>query len=150
MSDIETALYQQMKLTILLTTKNPGGSPFGAAYLYAWDNGIYPIFDGFADWHAPHASQFRVSEEQVTDLLRYMDQHWEGNETLTFYDLESFYDVRGTNPVWDRSALIGACRYIFLSRRFDQNFWSTLLENGKCPTEAHGIADEKPDAIYFM
>jgi hypothetical protein len=73
---------------------------------------------------------------------------------ITFYELEKHYGVSGTSrggETWERMQLVHACRYMYLIGSFDEELWSTLCENMKCPSEAHSInRDFKTSDIYFL
>ena len=135
------ALFQVQRFNILSSARsgfaNSGLTP---AYVYAWDAGIYPAFHDTAEWHAPFKPQFTASKEQVLELGKYLDEKWLAKEAVTFYELESRYDIRGSSPAWDRGTLIDACRYMYLNKMFDENFWDTLINPGDCPTEAKTIS----------
>ena len=153
MSNIEAALYQQMRLSILLTTTGGEGnhSPFSEAYLYAWDNDVYPLFDELFDRHKPHQDQFAVSAKQLSELLLFLDEKWVAEESINFYALERHFCRADSAKAddWGRSTLISACRYMRLSRKFDPGFWSNLVAGGTSPSEAHVIVDDTPIRIMF-
>ena len=151
MENIKQALYQQTRLTILLTAKDGHeNSPFSTAYLHAWDSNVYPALDEGADWHKPHEAEFKVSEKMVDELHGFLADCWNDKKPLTFYDLEAHYDARHGNTEWDRSVLVDVCRYFYLhGHLFDSEFWDKLTENGTCPSEAHSIRADF-HSIYFQ
>lgn len=148
---IKQALYQQARLTILLTaSESIEQSPFSDAYLLAWDREVYPACHDAADWHQPHEEQFKVREEEVLELLKYLNEQWQEKTGLTFYKLEDHYGVHGSthsDGSWERWKLISVCHYFRLQRLFDDHFWSTLLTNGHCPSESFVITSNL-DRVY--
>lgn len=145
-SDIMGALFIQQRVQILHLGKNY--AEFSDAYLYAWDSGVYPLMsdtDGSVPRrpHEPYAKFFTTSKNKVEFLLKRLDDAWLKKEELTFYDLEDELGVRSFSSVgWDRSDLIHVCRYLYLDGCFDNKFWETLIENGKCPSEALSLTSE--------
>lgn len=68
--------------------------------------------------------------------------------------LERHYGISGSTSsgeVWNRHRLVSACRYFYLHDTLSGEFWSALLKNGDCPSEAHSISRKftKKD-IYFQ
>ncbi len=144
MEATSSQVYGLTKLNLLLHFKGRDLGGSGAAYAYAWANDVYPALHEMTPWHQPFKKAddcFRVGEDQVMDLLRFLDQHWDNNETITFYELEDHYEVTYGKSGWDRVALIDACRYLFLGGRFDPDFWARIVKNGECPVEAHCVVD---------
>ena len=138
--------YQLMRFNIL---SSPNGQIPGygrsQAYLYAWSNGVFPIFDEFAEYHEPFSEDFKISKARITGLAKLFDDYWMENKKLTFYELESVMkDHKDLNDPtrWPRWELIIASRYMYLSGRFDTPFWNNLLTSGECPSEAFVISDE--------
>ncbi|WP_087107195.1 hypothetical protein [Halomonas citrativorans] len=153
MPDTSTALFQQMKLTILLTAQDGAEeSPFHPAYLHAWDDGVYPLLDDGVDWHRPHAEQFTINKEKVQQIFSILCDYWEEKKELTFYTLEDQLGIKGSAYSlgdFERHDVISICRYFYLHDRFDKDFWSVLCRNGDCPSEAHVIASDRQVDIYF-
>lgn len=155
MENTNAALFQLMRFNVLsLGRTNLEASPFSAAYIYAWESGIYPLFNDGADWHKPFGLQFKISEAEVEELSKLLDENWQEKKPITFYKLEDHFSVRGTTHAssnWERWKLIVACRYMYLGNLFDENFWGTLTKNGECPSEAFSICRPlKSSDIYFM
>jgi antitoxin MazE len=109
------------------------------AYIYAWENRIYPSFIQTPGLHQKFAGYFDVTEEMIDELSDLLDRRWRAKNTPTFYELEDHFNARRGSERWDRSALIRTCRYMFLSELFDQAFWGTLLTPMEHPSEAGGI-----------
>lgn len=90
----------------------------------------------------------------MDDLSKLLDDKWISKSPFTFYDLEKHYGVSGSSrggAVWERMQLVHACRYMYLMGAFDEELWSALCENMKCPSEAHSIRREFTAAdIYFV
>ena len=114
------------------------------AYRHAWQASVYPLHHDGWDWHKPFAAEFDVPEDKVDELGDYLDRLWRAGNPPSFYQIEDYYDVigsTGTNNGWNRSMLLRACRYLFLTRLFDKAFWQAVTENGRCPTEAHSLTN---------
>ncbi|MDL4861432.1 hypothetical protein NPJ88_003715 [Halomonas elongata] len=143
MDNIEQALYQQMRLSILLTAQNGvSESPFSPDYIAAWDNEVYPLFNEGASWHKPHEACFKIGKAKVEELFNYLLNHFDNKSELTFYELEKSFGIHGSAYAtmgWERFDLTKICRYLYLNGCFDEAFWSTLTRNGECPGEAHSI-----------
>ncbi|WP_299326220.1 hypothetical protein [uncultured Maribacter sp.] len=129
------ALYEQRKLLITQNYKTIGDKTgFAPSYVYAVANDVFPIF------HTGHYQDieiykdfYSVSENQIQNFIKYIDEIWLKNEKVGFYDLEDKYGGRGV-----RFELINMLRYCHLDNRFSGNeFWNYLMENG--PVESHSI-----------
>jgi hypothetical protein len=149
------SLFQLMRFNILNSARsNPQHSGFSSAYVYAWDSGVYPLHNEMVDWHKPFVEQFDVTEDEVSELNKFLCDKWETRTPISFYELESHYGVSGSSHSssnWNRSKLVRTCRYLYLMPLFDTPFWATLLENGRCPMEAGSISRPfKESDIYFM
>lgn len=148
--------YTLMKFNILSMALHPEmGDRLDDAYVYAWDSDVYPIFHEGAPWHQAFEDDFHVSREMMSELARRLDKAWDGGQGTapTFYELESLYDARHGNTEWDRSSLIGAMRYMALSRgRFDQKFFAEVTRDAGAPSEANSLADpfNRNNDIYFI
>lgn len=119
---------------------NVGKLKISDAYLYAWDNGVYPIDHEAAHFHLPFAADFKISKEMLDGLVDYLGACWDRKVVPTFYELETHYNVRSGNGPWERWSLIRACRYLYLCESFDKEFWQTLLTEFEHPTEAASLA----------
>ena len=155
MDQLIEMLFQNQRFSILAMKTAEGSEQYICdSYAFAWYEGVYPAFHESADWHKPYPDQFKISEGMMEELSKLLDDHWIGKKPITFYDLESHYGIHGTchpGEIWDRASLIDACRYMYLNQLFDDSFWSTLCENGQCPSEAHSICRQfRPDEIYFQ
>ena len=149
------SLYQLMRFNILSSGKsNLEKSPFSPAYVFAWDRGVFPAFNDGSDWHKPFGEQFNVTEKEVLELGKLLDERWLAKSPISFYDLEKHFGIQGSthsSSNWDRIKLVIACRYMYLNDMFDKSCWDKLTENGKCPSEAHSICRPfKESDIYFM
>lgn len=124
------------------------------AYAYAWDRGVYPLGNDGAPWHTPYAEQFRVGEAQVSELADFLDNLWTAGKKISFYELESHYDVSGASrpgSVWGRAELIAACRYFYLLEWFDEPFWTGMIGHSNCPSESKSIPRPyNPGDMYFL
>jgi len=154
------AHFQIMRLKIMSMYLQEN-NPFGLAYVYAWDSGVFPLLHEGADWHAPFEGCFRVSEDEANRVFKVLCDRWDDKNPITFYELEDHFEVRSGRTSLDRSKLLYICRYFFLEgcrdglkgaiRSLDLNAWQTLVTNGKCPSEAHSIVgDPSDEKFYFM
>ncbi|TPL52051.1 hypothetical protein FJ937_11860 [Mesorhizobium sp. B2-4-4] len=145
-----------MKFNILSMAMHPEmGRRIDDAYVYAWDNNVYPIFHDGASWHQAFEDDFDVTKEMMDELSARLDKAWDGGQGTapTFYELESLYDARHGGGDWDRSALIGAMRYMALCQhRFDKKFFQQVTRNSGAPAEANHFADpmDRDSDIFFM
>lgn len=151
---IMQSLFNQQRIQIMHIGKHH--DEFTDAYLFAWESGVYPAMsdtDGSIPQkaHEPFADFFITSKEKTLSLAKRLDEAWLNQEELTFYALEDELQVR-TQPDWERGDLLNICRYLYLDKRFDHEFWKRLVKNGECPSEAHSLLSvfERTDDIYFM
>jgi len=155
MEEINDSLFQLMRFNILSSGfSDIKNAPFSPAYIYAWESRVYPAFNESADWHKSFPDKFKVTENEVSELGKLLDDKWLAKTPITFYELEDHYGVSGSihsTSNWDRVKLLITCRYMYLDNSFDDSFWSSLVENGKCPIEAFSICRPmKESDIYFM
>ncbi len=133
-------LFQMARFNLLVAAKTEGPSQaLSPAYIYAWQNYVYPFFHDSARLHQPFAGQFMVTKQMIDELSKFLDDRWLAKEIPTFYQLEDYYQVRSNRMAWDRLALIRGCRYMFLGDAFDEDFWKSLLRRSDHPTEAKSI-----------
>ena len=128
--------FQLMRLMVLTSSKN-----FSSSYVYALDRKVYPYLHE-TDFHLPFEDHFDLKKDEIQNLSEFLDQKWLNKENLSFYDLESQYDARGSSTNWDRIKLLKGCRYLYLLKLFDDNFWKTLCKRGDSPCEAESIIRE--------
>lgn len=128
-----------MKFNILSTTLSEHTKEtFTPGYLHAWNAEVYPTLDTAAEWHLPFKEQFKIKELKMDKLYKLLCDIYDSKKYLSFYELEEALD----SDNWNSYDLITACRYFYLHSRFNHTFWSNLLKNGKCPSEAFTIQDE--------
>src|SRR5262245_35997813 len=72
------------------------------AYLFAWYERVYPLFDEGSEWHKPFASQFEVREDALRELANFLQERWDQGNVPTFHDLEAHYRSREGSRTWDR------------------------------------------------
>ena len=145
-------MFQSVRFNVLCAALTEGPSKgLSDAYIYAWQSSVYPLFHEGARLHAPFSDQFAVPSEKVDELSKFLDDRWLKKETPSFYQVESYYDVRMGYGFWDRMKLIHVCRYMFLDGAFDEEFWAALLRGSDHPTEAKSITRkfERPRDIYL-
>lgn len=154
MSATAEMLFNLQKFQILALFTSENTRSVTPAYAFAWDRGIFPVGYESAPWHKPYAEHFQVGEEQMDELLKFLDDTWMARKKITFYELEDHYDISGSyrpGPEWDRGGLIDACHYFRLRGSFDDDFWAGLIGHSDCPSESHGIrTDFTPDHVYFV
>ena len=144
--------FQIARFNVLCAAKAPGTAEMvPEAYAYAWQVGVFPLFNEGARLHLPFADQFDIPRDMVDELTKFFDDRWQEKAVPSFYKLEDYYDVRGGRGFWDRSKLIHTCRYIFLSDSFDDEFWGSLLKGSDHPTEAKSIIRKsaRGDGVYL-
>lgn len=151
-SDSSAAIFQLVRFNVLSAGLTEGTSQkISDAYLYAWDESVYPIFhdDKLASTVATH---FRVGKELMQSLIKFLDSEWLNKKVYSFYDLEDRFGSRYDNTEWDRGSLIIALRYAYLSQKFDTSFWQKLIGPTKHPLEASSITREfiRTQDIYFQ
>ncbi|WP_374380103.1 hypothetical protein [Dongia sp.] len=154
---LETTTTRQVFLAAKLQLMAAGLTPgprerISDAYLYAWDEEVYPLFHDAADWHKPFDTSFRVTREMLSELTSYLDDLWiKGKKIPSFYDLEGHYGVRHGQTEWDRHALISALRYTWLSHSFDEAFWKAILAPMDHPSEAACITSpfDRDEDVFF-
>ncbi|NHQ81577.1 hypothetical protein HA051_08315 [Chromobacterium vaccinii] len=149
---MKSALFEIMRFQILTAsiTKGPDGY-LNNAYIYAWNEGIYPLHQESASMHKPFPSEFKITKEMVDELGKNLDTLWMQGKSPTFYELEDIYQVWLGSTIWDRVKLMTTCRYLFLSRLFDEAFWKKLLSQANHPTEAAFICREfSREDIYLL
>ncbi|WP_163576802.1 hypothetical protein [Halomonas faecis] len=155
MSETKEMLFSLQRFQILSLFTNPAAERnVTPSYAFAWADNIYPFLNDGAPWHKPYADCFAIQEEQLDELHQFLCDRWDSKKLISFYELEDHYGVSGSarpGPVWSRYGLVAACRYIYLQEfHFDKAFWSALLENGKCPSEAHIISSPyTAEHVYF-
>ena len=120
------------------------------AQAYAWTHRIFPWFDshGVAQ---EFKDEFEVGADKISEVIKFIDDDWMGEKKLTFYDIESHFNVRLDGQL-DRSDLIGIVRYAFLSGRFNDELWERLTVGGSGPVESQSISspfDPDFDARVF-
>lgn len=147
--------YMLMKFNILTMALHPElKHRIQDAYVYAWDNDIYPFFHNSAPWHQPFEEEFDVTKEMMDELSKRLDEAWDLGRGMapTFYELEEIYGVRHGESHWDRSSLIGAMRYFALCTNcFDGKFFEQVTRDAGAPSEANSFADpfDRDRDIYF-
>lgn len=148
---MSAALFEVARFQVIAAALTPGPAErLEDAYVYAWNVGLFPLFDDWARLHASFEEHFSIGKEMMRELMKFLDQSWSDGRVPSFYELETHYDVRGGGP-WARAGLIHAVRYAFLSGRFDSAFYETIKRRGDHPVEANGIADpfDRSSELYL-
>ncbi|GLQ20911.1 hypothetical protein ACFFUB_07860 [Algimonas porphyrae] len=133
MSDtILGALYQLTRLQVM-TASDP--TVFGTnhqAYIYGWQNGVYPALNDTMNFHKPFAAIFDVSAEQTLAVSSYIQNKKLAGITIAFGDLENHFcqkkDGDAMQPL-SRGHLIATCRYLKLTTIFPAIHWTRLVED---------------------
>ncbi|QED69700.1 hypothetical protein FTV92_03275 [Escherichia coli] len=145
-NELKKAMFIQQRLQILHLGKHY--DEFSDSYVYAREADVYPFLqdgDGSIPTrpHEIYEEFFGTSKNKAKKIYDRLCKAWHDREALTFYKLESEYGVTSSSMHgWTRSDLLHICRYLYLEGCFDKDFWETLLENGKCPSEALYLSDE--------
>lgn len=120
---------------------------FSDSYLYAWYEGVYPLFSDHKDNSGaltmPHEvfdEYFIISKDKVHQSSCFLDAKNLSGEVLTFKELESRFQIMFPGSKQSRHDLTLICRYLFLRQCFRDGFWSDLLAT--CPSEEHEISGE--------
>ena len=150
MSATDKMLFNLQKFKVLeLFTNQNAQKIFSHSYAFAWDAGVYPIGHNGCDWHVPFEETFKVSKERMEELGEFLEKLEQAGKTITFYDLEDHYNVRGGGD-WERMELVYACRYMNLCNWFGQDFWQGMVGHSNCPTESKQITrDFEPKEVSF-
>jgi len=148
------AMFNQQRLQIM--SLGVHHDEYDDGYLYAWESGVYPWFndtDGSVNQmpHECYPEFFKVSKEVVQNVLNYLDEKDLAGEVPTFYQLEDHFGGKW-NEESGRMALLGICRYAFLSDRFGKEFYDKLLTPMQHPSEASSMCRplKRDSNIYFM
>lgn len=136
----DAAQFEIMRFQIMAFAMTEAGKiKISDSYLYAWDRKIFPHFDDGADWHIPFEEHFKISGEQISDVMNYICDCRDENKLPSFYQMEDHYKVRHHDSNWKRSTLLQICRYMYLSESFDGEVWEALLKATDHPSEASSI-----------
>jgi hypothetical protein len=153
MDDIKDMLFNIQRFQILALYTSGADRNVSDSYAYAWAEGVYPLFNESAPWHNGYEDNFKISASDIRDIHELLCDKWEAKTLVTFYDLEAELGISGASrpgPQWDRIKLMRACRYLYLQRYFDDEFWAKMLEPGRHPGEASGITRQlTANDIYF-
>ncbi len=148
-------MFVQQRIQIMHIAKHH--DEYTDAYLYAWEASVYPLFsdtDGSVPSmpHEPYSDFFKIPKQKVKFLLKRFDDACDKEENLTFYKLEDELSIRSGTTGWERTDLLHICRYFYLEKSFNNNFWNILITPKEHPIEAESINrnfDRNQD-IYFM
>ncbi|ROP23256.1 hypothetical protein [Vibrio crassostreae] len=131
------ALYENRKLMITMNYRIHGDvCGFSPSYVYAIANDLYPFFQSVhipeENLIDPYYDCYRISENDISEVLNYIDEEWLKDRLYNFYDLETHFGGRG-----ERGKLITILRYAYLDDRFNEALWSKMME--WAPSEAKSI-----------
>ncbi|MFL5346783.1 MAG: hypothetical protein ACJ8AT_18535 [Hyalangium sp.] len=91
----DSRLFQMARFSVLVAAKTKSSkTALSDAYVYAWENSVYPAFHDSTEFHKPFADQFWTTKDEVSKLGQYLDARWLKKDVPTFYELEDNYDVR--------------------------------------------------------
>jgi hypothetical protein len=158
--EIKEMLFNMQRLNILTLYSSPDSSNnITEDYAYAWHRKVYPYYSS-AEWHKPYANLFEIKKNDIEELVNIFMEKIDSNNMVTFYELEDFFGIKGipglhySDEKWTRSRLIKACKYLYLSRHycdlFDDKFWSCLLTNDECPSEARSITAPFGNPLNYL
>lgn len=126
------ALYENRKLTITMNYKIYGEKiGFSPSYIYAIANDIFPFFHNEGD-EDPFVSCYKITSDEINQVINYIDEEWLKGELYSFYDLETKFGGKSY-----RSELIRILRYTYLDDRFDTALWEKLVS--WAPVEANNL-----------
>lgn len=129
---IMKALYENRKLSITLNFKIHGEKiGFSHSYIYAIANDIFPFFQNETD-DDPFINCYKISSQQISEVINYIDEEWLKDNLYDFYTLENKFGGKG-----NRSNLIRILRYTYLDDRFDDELWDKLVS--EAPMEANSL-----------
>ncbi|WP_417464142.1 CopG family ribbon-helix-helix protein [Kordiimonas sp.] len=137
--------FELMRTKVLSMSLNPHTEKLVSdAYVYAWQYRLFP-FQESSETEDVFKDDFDIKEEEILDLVKYLDRLWMRKEVPTFYELEDYYGVSSyTTSGWTRFKLIVCCRYLYLHNSFDTAFWNKLISPMEHPAEA-SIINEQMD-----
>lgn len=134
---------------ILAIKANPATEDlYTNAFVHAIMHSVCPIFDeefGFAETESerlsllPFYSSYDVPHNTVEKISNLLQKKRSKKEKLTFNDVEEPYTLGDEHwPGKDhRNDLINICRYFYLRKMFDAEFWEEFMSNA--PTQASEI-----------
>lgn len=143
------ALAEIRRGQILSTKANPQTEDLYAdAYVHAIMHSVCPIFEeksGFAESInerlnlSPFCETYDVPHNLVQEIAELMDAKWLNKEKITFYEIEEQHNAGGKTWLGKslRVDLINICRYFYLSRKFNEEFWDHFMSNR--PSEASNV-----------
>ncbi|BFM21124.1 hypothetical protein [Gilvimarinus japonicus] len=137
------ALYENRKQFLTVNFRIHGDKcGVGQSYMYAISHDLYPFFSQEysleGDNQDPYSECYKISPDEIGEILKYIDDEWLEGRLHTFYDLEQHFGSR-----FDRWTLICVLRYCYLDGRFDDSLWEKLVE--WAPSEAKSITRELND-----
>lgn len=133
------ALFQLVRFQLAAAALTPGpDQQVDDAYVYAWDAGVFPLFHEWARLHQPFAECFTIGHDMMRELMTFLDDRWGKGIAPDFHEIEASFSEREPK-IWDRSRLIKALRYTFLSDRFDKTLFDALRGFEQKPFDASGI-----------
>ncbi len=154
MKELKEMLFSMQKFQIMSQfTNSATEKKISAPYAYAWEKGVFPILDEVAEWHKPFADVFPVQEDMLKELIEYLQERFEKEIPITYYELEEHYGIKVAHVLggkWSRFMLAHACRYLCLHKKFSETFWVEMIEDGKSPIEMKCILREYcPEEVSF-
>jgi hypothetical protein len=127
------AIYETKRQGLILAKKNPAtANAIDDATAYAYKNRMKPLFGSDTE-NDPFESVYEIKTELTDAVTKHIDSVWDKGPIPSFRELEDKFGGYRTN----RSELISILRYTFLSDRFDDKTYKTILADA--PIEAQGI-----------
>ena len=109
------------------------------AYLYAWQESVFPFLHDDEASEIGHTlneyhESFKISLDTILTVANHLNLSAMKKKYQTFYELERSFGGKFSEQN-GRGKLIIICRYLYLSDCFNSNFWNTLLDKSKHPSE---------------
>ena len=103
--------------------KNREKSQYSDSFAFAIANDIFPICEPYFDVFENET--FRIKKEIISDIYIFMQNKFDNKEKVTFDEIK--FNIEGNSLYKSRDILIDICRYFYLSKKFDENFWDYFI-----------------------
>lgn len=111
--------------------KDKDNSDYSNAFAFAIKNDIFPICDLYFYALSEYENNFKINKQTISDIYIDLQNHYDNNKKISFNNLNyTIGDTYSSNG----DKLIDICRYFFLSKKFDKDFWNIFLY-----TESHSL-----------
>lgn len=121
--------------------ENKSKSNYYEGFLYAIKNDIYPIFmheNEDTCWNEVdlYDDCYSINKELIKSVLTKVDDFYCKKDYKSFYEWEDFIKEAS------RYELIKIFKYCKLEKKFNNDFWSTLIDHKNNPDEAEIIIED--------